>query len=135
MTQSTAAVTLRDAGRAWRVAYRSRPPSWTVLDVRSSKWANFKNRASCVAFWLTLQASEDGDAVRAPYAMALYCDKEGATLNNLREAVTTLEETERTARRVLGGAHPSTNGIEAALREARAALAAHESLCCRLLSA
>ena len=67
--------------------------------------------------------------------MALYCDKEGATLNDLHEAVTTLEETERTARRVLGGAHPSTNGIEAALREARAALAAHESLCCRLLSA
>ena len=34
----------------------------------------------------------------------------------------TLEETERTARRVLGGAHPTTAGIEVALRDARAAL-------------
>ena len=31
------------------------------------------------------------------------------------EAVTTLEETARTARRVLGGAHPTTKAIEAAL--------------------
>ena len=30
----------------------------------------------------------------------------GATLDDLREAVTTLEDAERTARRVLGGAHP-----------------------------
>jgi len=28
------------------------------------------------------------------------------TLDDLREGVTTLEETERTARRVFGGAHP-----------------------------
>ena len=57
------------------------------------------------------------------YADALYED-DGATLEDLREAVTTLEETERTARRVLGGAHPTTNWIEAALRGARGALAA-----------
>ena len=31
-----------------------------------------------------------------------------ATLDDLREAVNTLEELERTARRVLGGAHPTT---------------------------
>ena len=44
--------------------------------------------------------------MRWHYAMALYKDA-GATLDDLREAVATLEDTERTARRVLGGAHPS----------------------------
>jgi len=59
-----------------------------------------------------------------------YCDAykdSNATLDDLREAVTSLEDTERTARRVLGGAHPSTMGIGAALREARAALRARET--------
>ena len=49
---------------------------------------------------------------------------DGATLDDLREAVTTLEDTERTARRVLGGAHPVTVQIEGDLRKARAALRA-----------
>ena len=53
--------------------------------------------------------------------MALYKDA-GATLDDLREAVTTLEETERTARRVFGSAHPLTRWIEGTLRDARAAL-------------
>ena len=44
---------------------------------------------------------------------------DGATLDELREAVATLEETERTARRVFGGAHPTTVGIENELQEAR----------------
>ena len=60
------------------------------------------------------------------YARALYED-DGATLDNLREAVTTLEDTERIARRVLGGAHPNTTGIAGALRLARAALHAREA--------
>ena len=51
----------------------------------------------------------------------------GATLDDLSEAVATLEEIERIARRVLGGTHPTTNGIEAALRDARAALRAREA--------
>ena len=41
------------------------------------------------------------------YAAAL-CMDPGATLDDLREAVTTLEDVERTARRVFGGAHPNT---------------------------
>ena len=57
------------------------------------------------------------------YAGALY-DDPAATLDNLREAVSTLEETERTARRVLGGAHPFTKGAECELRKSRAALRA-----------
>ena len=53
--------------------------------------------------------------------MALYKDTD-ATLDDLREAVTTLEDVERTARRVLGGAHPITGGIGGDLRRARDAL-------------
>ena len=49
--------------------------------------------------------------MRLIYAMSLY-ENNDATLDDLREAVTTLEDTERTARRVLGGAHPITRGIE-----------------------
>ena len=64
--------------------------------------------------------------MRSVYAETLYIDP-GATLADLREAVTTLEETERMARRVLGGAHPITGGIEAALRDARAVLRAREA--------
>ena len=64
--------------------------------------------------------------MRSTYATALYMDS-GATLDNLREAVTTLEDTERTARRVLGGAHPLTLAIEANVREARDRLAAREA--------
>ena len=45
-----------------------------------------------------------------------------ATLDNFRESVETLEDTQRIARRVLGGAHPITEGIEDELHDARAAL-------------
>ena len=60
------------------------------------------------------------------YAEALYKD-DGATLDDLRKAVTTLEDAERTARRVLGGAHPIAMGIERYLHEAGAALRARET--------
>ena len=61
------------------------------------------------------------------YAEALYKDP-NATLEDLREAVTTLEDTERTARRVLGGAHPLTGALGKHLQNARAALRIHETL-------
>ena len=64
--------------------------------------------------------------MRSIYAQTLYRD-EGATLDDVREAVTTLEETERAARRLLGGAHPHTSAMEQALRNARAALRARET--------
>ena len=60
------------------------------------------------------------------YAEALYKD-DGATLDDLREAVTTLEDTARIARRVLGGAHPLTMGIECNLQEVRALLNGSEA--------
>ena len=64
-----------------------------------------------------------GGRLRWNYANALYKDPD-ATLDEVREAVSTLEDTERTARRVLGGTHPCANQIEDALRIARAVLAA-----------
>ena len=50
-----------------------------------------------------------------------------ATLYDLRESVATLEELERTMRRVLGGAHPLTMQMEISLQKARAALRARET--------
>ena len=64
--------------------------------------------------------------IRWCYAEALYKD-DCATLGDLREAVKTLEEAASGARRVFGGAHPLVPGIEAVLRNARAALRARES--------
>ena len=59
-------------------------------------------------------------------AAALY-DDPAATLDDLREALTRLEDAQRTARRVLGGAHPLTVAIEQTLRGKRAALRARET--------
>ena len=53
--------------------------------------------------------------MRWHYARALFSDT-SATLADLREAVTTLEDIERIARRVLGGAHPMTKEIGDHLR-------------------
>ena len=64
--------------------------------------------------------------MRTNYAMTLYKD-EGATLDDLREAVTTLEDVERIARRVLGGTHPIVSPIEHRLHNARAALRGRET--------
>jgi len=64
--------------------------------------------------------------MKAVYADALYKDPT-ATLEDVREGVTTFEEITRTARRVLGGAHPTTTGMESCSQEARATLAARET--------
>ena len=63
--------------------------------------------------------------MRLNYAEALY-KADGATLDDIREAVTKLEETDRISRRVLGGAHPATASIERDLLRARATLRARE---------
>ena len=59
--------------------------------------------------------------IRWTYAKALYTD-DASTLDDLHEADNTLGETARTARRVLGGAHPLTVDIEHGLRSLREAL-------------
>ena len=62
----------------------------------------------------------------ANYAWALYSDP-GATLDDLCEAVTMFEGTERIGQRVFGGAHPLVTGLEPHLRRSRAALRARET--------
>ena len=73
-----------------------------------------------------LGESDEGTLkMRWTYARAIYADAD-ATLDDLREAVMTLEDAGRIARRVLGGAHPTTTGIDDHLRTARTALRARE---------
>ena len=66
------------------------------------------------------------------YATSLSLDS-AATLDDLREAVSTLEETERIARRVFGGAHPLVRVTEDFLRKSRRALSDREALLAKYL--
>ena len=59
--------------------------------------------------------------MRRVYARALFVDP-AATLDDVREAITTLDGTVRIARRVLGGDHPTVSTMEGDLEGARAAL-------------
>ena len=58
------------------------------------------------------------------YAARLCEDPKGRepTLDDVREAATTLEELERTARRVLGGGHPMAREIKSSMHYARSLL-------------
>ena len=58
-------------------------------------------------------------------AEALYRDPD-ATLDDLREAVMSLERLASTTRRLLGSAHPLAARVEQSLQNARAALSARE---------
>jgi len=60
------------------------------------------------------------------YGRTLYRDP-NATLDDVREAVTTIEDTVRIARRVMSGAHALTSAIERHLGLARTALRARET--------
>ena len=64
--------------------------------------------------------------MRWNYAQCLSWNDD-ATLDDLREAVTTLEDAARTARRVFGGTHPVTMGIESNLQNSRAILLFRET--------
>ena len=64
--------------------------------------------------------------MRSVYAVSV-CDDDGAALDDLRETVTTLEEIEPIARRVLGGAHPVAEEIRRDLERSRATLRAREA--------
>ena len=65
--------------------------------------------------------------MRKIYGVALY-RAEGATLDDLRESVETLEDAERIAQRALGGAHPLTKEIEGFLQQARFVLRGYSLL-------
>ena len=64
--------------------------------------------------------------MRSLYTRAIYEDP-AATLDDLREAVRTLEDAERIGRRVLGPAHPIAVRIAECMEESRAALRARET--------
>ena len=64
--------------------------------------------------------------MRINYARALFLD-DVATLGDIREAMSTLEEMERTARRVFGSSHPMTGAIGRQLQKARAVLRLRET--------
>ena len=64
--------------------------------------------------------------LRKIYAEALYYDTD-ATLDEFREAVTTLEDVAPITRRVMGSAHPRAVQTEVSLQNARAALRAREA--------
>ena len=64
--------------------------------------------------------------MRKIFAEALYLIPD-ATLDDLREAVATLEEIEQTARRVLGGAHPLVRSLVGSMRLSREAHRAREA--------
>ena len=71
------------------------------------------------------ESNEQTLGMRLNYAKSLY-EHDGATLDDLREAVTTLEDSDRIARRVFGGAHPFSVSSEHYLRNARATLHVRE---------
>jgi len=65
-------------------------------------------------------------SMRKTYALALCCDGT-PSLGDLREAVNTLEDVAPTARRVLGGAHPTVVQVESYLQHTREMIHAREA--------
>ena len=89
-------------------------------------WKALEEEAAQPPFVPQLSSDDDVRYIPSKYATTL-CTADGATLDDFHEAVTTLEETARAARRVLGGANPTTVEIERALRKSRAGLRARET--------
>ena len=76
---------------------------------------------------IVLRSSDLASSKRRRSTRPFACRDDGATLDDFREAATTLEETTQAARRVLGGAHPVVTSIENSLRTARGLLALRET--------
>ena len=99
----------------------------SLLDLQRFKETKALLRKTIPAARRVLGKSHDLTLVmKKVYADALYRGA-GATLDELRESVTTLEDTERIRRRVFGGSHPTTSSVENSLREARTVLGAREA--------
>ena len=113
--------------------------SLKTIDGEPFSLADAKGKPVVVNFWSTwcqpckiehpvlMNAAEAyGPAGVQFVAEVLYKDDD-ATLDDLREAVTTLEEIARISQRVLGKLHPITGAIERGLRKAQAMLRARET--------
>ena len=72
------------------------------------------------------ESDEDTLRLRCIYARALY-DDPAAPLDDLREAMDTFEDADRTARCVFGGSHPLVEQIQDDLRNVRYVLRAREA--------
>jgi hypothetical protein len=96
---------------------------------RSAEVKTLMRKLLPVARRLLGESNEVTLKMRHYYAMALFnADRTNVpTLDDRLEAVTIFEETERTARRVLGVSHPTTKGLGITLQNARAALRGRET--------
>ena len=112
--------------------------SWRVIkDVgeeglscaRAREWAITPALSFMLLFdTLGRRSGRDLSCVNARERAICASEDTGATLDNLRKIVETLEKhTVPTARHVMGRAHPVTQKIEDDLRRSRAALRAHET--------
>ena len=96
--------------------------AWNLEDLNRHKEAKALAHKSIPVARRSLGASHTTTIrLRWIYARSLYLN-DGATRDDLREAVTTLEELERITRRVFGGAYPITVEIKDDLRDTRAVL-------------
>ena len=101
--------------------------AWSLIDLR-----HFEEAKTLLRKMVLVAQRVHGETdtrtlkMQVSHASALYKD-DGATLGELREAATTLEETERIAQRVLGGTHPLVLNMERKLQDARATLRAREA--------
>ena len=93
--------------------------AWSLIDLR-----RFEEAKTLLQKMVLVAQRVHGETdirtikMQVSHASAL-CMDPCATLDDLQEAVTSLEERERTARRVLGGTHPLVLDIERKLQNAR----------------
>ena len=100
----------------WKVI-QERWRRWHTCSLCEQKYHGVVRCALGWACWKTYLGRPETDVHKDP----------ASTLDDLRESVRTLEDLARTARRVLGGAHPLTMKIERDLRRSQAALRARET--------
>ena len=108
--------TLREANNHAKALYNVR---------RYEEAKSFLRKMLPVARRVLTDSNEITLKLRWGYAIALH-DSPSATLDDFREAVTTLEDATRIARRVLGPSHPLVGVNERNLRNVRATARARE---------
>ena len=100
----------------------------SLIGLRRFKEANALYRKSIPMARRVLKENDQITlAMRMAYAETLYREP-AAPLDDLREAVTTLEAVDRIAQRVFGSPHPITTAITRHLQNVRTLLHAHEAL-------
>ena len=112
--------------RTRKIVLRDEDGGWLDRLERYGEASKLLRKLAPVARRVLGESDETTLRMRWTFGEALYKD-DGATLEDLREAMTTLEETARIARRVLGGAHPLATEIEQDLEKSRAVLRARET--------